>query len=75
MVQLSKYFYPVNSFGAVSMADAFAKRYELHYQPKRVQIGGGVVYAQFGCLNIHAKHYKDYVLKLSLTVKNKWSAG
>jgi hypothetical protein len=33
------------------------------------------VSAQFGCLNFHAKCYKDWVPKLSLTVKNKWSLG
>jgi hypothetical protein len=75
ITQLSKYFWAVRSFGGVPSGDALAKRYGLHYQPKRMEIDRDVVYAQFGCLNFHAKRSKDSGLKLSLTVKNKWSAG
>jgi hypothetical protein len=53
--------------------DAFAKRYELHYQPKRVEIDKGSLFTQYRCLNFHAKW--DGGPKLSLTVKNKWSSG
>jgi hypothetical protein len=29
------------SFGGVPSSDGFVKRYELHYQPKKVEINGG----------------------------------
>jgi hypothetical protein len=75
MAQLSKYFCTISIFGGFLTVDAFAKRYELHYQLKRVQIGEDVVYAQFGCLNSHVKRYKDSGPKLSLAMKNKSSTG
>jgi hypothetical protein len=59
----------------VSSGDAFVKRYELHYQPKRMEVDGDIVYIHFGCLNFHAKRSKDGGPKMSLAVKNKWSAG
>jgi hypothetical protein len=74
-VQLSKYFWAVGSFRGVPSGDAFAKQYKLHYQPKRMEIDRDIVYAQFGCLSFHAKHSNDGGPKLSLAVKNKWSAG
>jgi hypothetical protein len=43
--KLSKYFWAVSSFRGILSANTFVKRYELHYQLKRVQIGGDVVYA------------------------------
>jgi hypothetical protein len=49
------------------------KRYELHYQPKTIETQEGDRITQYGCLNFHAK--RDGSLKLSLTIKNKWSAG
>jgi hypothetical protein len=49
------------------------KHYELHYQPKTVSTLEGDQIMQYRCLNFHAK--RDGGLKLSLTIKNKWSAG
>jgi hypothetical protein len=37
IAQLSKYFWVVGSFGGIPSGDAFAKRYELHYQPKKIE--------------------------------------
>jgi hypothetical protein len=51
----------------------FAKRYELHYQPKTVSTPDGDQIAQCRFLNFHAK--RDGGPKLSLTIKNKWSSG
>jgi hypothetical protein len=67
-----KYFWVVGSFGGVPSSDVFAKRYELHYQPKKVEIDEGILFVQYGCLNFHAK--RDGGLKLSLAIKNKWSS-
>jgi hypothetical protein len=44
IVQLSKYFWVVLSFGGVLTSDGFAKRYELHYQPKKVDVDGGAMF-------------------------------
>jgi hypothetical protein len=52
---LSKYFWVVGSFGGIPTLEAFTKRYELQYQPKKVEIGEVVLDAQFSCLNFHAK--------------------
>jgi hypothetical protein len=49
------------------------KCYELHYQPKTVSTPEGDQIVQYGCLNFHAK--RDGGPKLSLVIKNKWSAG
>jgi hypothetical protein len=49
------------------------KRYELHYQPKKVETPEGQKFAQYRCLNFHAK--RDGWPKLSLAIKNKWSLG
>jgi hypothetical protein len=38
--QLSKYFWAVMSFGGVPSSDGFVKLYELHYQPKKVDVDG-----------------------------------
>jgi hypothetical protein len=35
-----KYFWAVLSFGGEPCSDGFAKRYELHYQPKKVAADG-----------------------------------
>jgi hypothetical protein len=55
IVQLSKHCWAVTSFRVIPFPDGFVKRYELHYQPKRMEIDGAIVHAQFGCLNFHAK--------------------
>jgi hypothetical protein len=56
--QLSKYFWDVTDFKGTPSSDGFVKRYELHYQSKKMEIDGGVMEVQFGCLNFHAKPYK-----------------
>jgi hypothetical protein len=38
--QFSKYFWDVLSFGRKPSGDSFMKRYELHYQPKKVDVDG-----------------------------------
>jgi hypothetical protein len=42
--QFSKYFWVVMSFGGKPNSDGFVKRYELHYQPKKVEADGGEKY-------------------------------
>jgi hypothetical protein len=39
-VQLSKCFWAALSFGGVPNGDGFTRRYELHYQPKKVVVDG-----------------------------------
>jgi hypothetical protein len=39
-VQMSKYFWVVLSFGGEPSSNGFAKRHELHYQPKKVHVDG-----------------------------------
>jgi hypothetical protein len=53
--QLSKYFWAVISFGGEPSNDGFAKRYELHYQSKKVDVDGVEKFQQFGILNLHAR--------------------
>jgi hypothetical protein len=73
MAQLSKYFWAVGSIRGVPASNAFVKRYELHYQPKKVETLEGEMVAQYGYLIFHAK--RDGGSKLNLAIKNKWSAG
>jgi hypothetical protein len=73
IAQLSKYFWMLGSFRGVPLGSAFAKRYELHYQPKTVETPEGDRIAQYGYLNFHDK--RDGSPKLSLVIKNKWSSG
>jgi hypothetical protein len=40
IVQLSKYIWVVRSFGGVPSAEGFTKRYELHYQPRKMEVEG-----------------------------------
>jgi hypothetical protein len=75
IAQLSKYFWVVTSFGSIHSTDGFTKRYELHYQPKKMKIDEAILDAQFGCLNFHAKWYKGNGARLNIVVKNKWSTG
>jgi hypothetical protein len=44
------------SFSGVPSAEGFAKRYELHYQPRKVDIDGIEMLEQYGCINFHAMH-------------------
>jgi hypothetical protein len=71
----TKYCWAVVSFGGVPSADGFAKRYELHYQLKRMDVDGAVVQAQYGCINFHAKRYRGDRAMLMLAIKNKCSVG
>jgi hypothetical protein len=48
MVQLSKYIWAVMSFKGVPSTDGFAKRYELHYQPRKMEVDGAKVQRQYG---------------------------
>jgi hypothetical protein len=66
IVQLSKFFWAMGTCGGSPMSEVYAKRYELHYQPKKVHVEDEVLNTQFGCLNIHAKCYKDSELKLTM---------
>jgi hypothetical protein len=38
VVQLSKYIWVVMSFRGISSANGFTKRYELHYQPRKMEV-------------------------------------
>jgi hypothetical protein len=72
IIQLSKYIWALTSFGGIPSTDGFAKRYELHYQPRKMGIDGAEVQGQYGCLNFRAKCGGQGV-KLPVAVKNKWA--
>jgi hypothetical protein len=72
IAQLSKYFWAVLSFGGEPSSDGFAKRYELHYQSKKVVVDGLEKFQQFGVINFHAKRGGE--VGLTPAIKNKWSA-
>jgi hypothetical protein len=72
LAQLSKYFRAVKSFSGEPSSDGFAKRYELHYQPNKVEVDGGEKFQQFGCLYFHVRQGGG--TELTSTVKNKWSS-
>jgi hypothetical protein len=74
IVYLSKYIWVVASFGGVPSAEGFMKRYELHYQPKSMDVDGVELLLQYSCLNFHAKHGGQQV-KLTVAMKNKWSGA
>jgi hypothetical protein len=44
----------VTSFGSVSSTEG-TKRYELHYQPRKVDIDGVEMLGQYGYINFHTK--------------------
>jgi hypothetical protein len=73
IAQMSKYFWAVLSFGGEPSSDGFAKRYELHYQPKKVTAVGVKKFQQFGVINFHGK--RGDKAELAPATKNKWSAG
>jgi hypothetical protein len=73
IAQLSKYFWAVLTFSGVPTSDGFAKRYELHYQSKKVEADEGFLFQQFGYMNFHVKRYRGSVARLTLAVKNKWA--
>jgi hypothetical protein len=74
IVQLSKYIWAVTSFEGIPSAHGFTKRYELHYQPRKMEVDGAEVQDQFGCLNFHAK-CGGQEAKLTVLVKNKWAGA
>jgi hypothetical protein len=74
IVQLSKYIWAVTCFGGVSSTEGFMKRYELYYQPRKIDVGGVEFLPQYGCLNFHAKRGGQRA-KLTVAVKNKWSGA
>jgi hypothetical protein len=74
IVQLSKYIWVVSSFDGVPFAEGFMKRYELHYQPRKMDVDGVELLLQYGCLNFQAKRGGQRA-KLTVAVKNNWSRG
>jgi hypothetical protein len=71
--QFSKYFWAVLSFGGNPSGDGFAKRYALHYQPKKVGGDRGDNYQQFGCINFHGRWGSGVML--TPAIKNTWSSS
>jgi hypothetical protein len=67
--QFSKYFWAVLSFNEKPSGNGFAKCYELHYQPKKVDADGVEKYQQFDCINFHAR--RGVGAKLTPSIKNK----
>jgi hypothetical protein len=65
----------VATFGGIPSANVFVKRYELHYQTKKMTFDGAEVLVQFGCINFHAKYYGGQGARLTIAVKNKWTRG
>jgi hypothetical protein len=57
IVQLSKYIWAVASFGGVLSAECFAKRYELYYQLRKMDVNGAEVQGQYEFINFHAKRH------------------
>jgi hypothetical protein len=74
MVQLSKCIWTVMSFREIPSADSFTKRYELHFQLRKIEVDGAEVQEQYGWLNFHAKCGGQRA-KLTIAVKNKWSGA
>jgi hypothetical protein len=72
-IQFSKYFWVMMSFGGKPSGDGFAKRYELHYQPKKVGGDRGDKYQQFDCINFDGRWGSE--AKLTPAIKNKWSSS
>jgi hypothetical protein len=66
MVKLSKYIWVVASFGGIPSADGFAKRYELHYQPRKIDVNGAEVQGQYGCINFYAKRTEFLITYLGM---------
>jgi hypothetical protein len=69
----SKYFWVVMSFYRKPSSDGFAKRHELHYQPKKVDVDRSEKSQQFGCINFHARLGSG--AKLTPAIKIKWLSG
>jgi hypothetical protein len=73
--QLSKCIWAVASFGGVPSTDSFTKRYEFHYQSKKMTGDEAEVLVQYGCVNFCAKHYGGQGARLTVAVKNKGTVG
>jgi hypothetical protein len=73
ITQLSMYFWVVMSFSGEPLSDGFAKRYELHYQLKKVVVVGFERFQPFGVNNFHAKQGGE--AGLTPAIKNRWSIG
>jgi hypothetical protein len=73
IAQLSKYFWAVMSFGGKPSSDGFVKRYELHYQSKKIVVDGFERFQQFSIINSHSRRGGEAML--TSAIKNKWSAG
>jgi hypothetical protein len=73
ITQLSKYFWAMMSFDGEPSNDGFARRYEVHYQPKKVVVDGFEWFQQFGVINFNARQGGEAALILA--IKNKWSTG
>jgi hypothetical protein len=73
IAQMLKYFWAVLSFDGEPSSNGFAKRYELHYQTKKVAADGFEKFQQFGVINFHGKRGGE--AGLAPATKNKWSAG
>jgi hypothetical protein len=73
IIQMSKYFWAVLSFGGESSSDGFSKLHELHYPPKKVPVDGFHKHQQFGVVNFHGKRGGE--VGLIPATKNKWSTG
>jgi hypothetical protein len=71
-VQFSKYSWVVTSFGGIPSVVGFAKRYELHYQPRKIEDDRVEEQGQYGCLNFHSKRGSQRSM-LTVAIKNKWS--
>jgi hypothetical protein len=65
VAQLSMYFWVVLSFDGEPSSDGFAKRYELHYQPKKVVVDGFKKFQQFSVINFHARRGSLRLLRTS----------
>jgi hypothetical protein len=74
IVQLSKYIWAVTSFEGVRSAQGFAKRYELHYQPMKMEVDRVEVQGQYRCISFHVKRGSQRV-KLTIAIKNRWSGA
>jgi hypothetical protein len=48
IIELSNYIWAVTSFRGIPSVDRFAKRYKLHYQPRKVEVGGAKVRGSTG---------------------------
>jgi hypothetical protein len=70
-VQLSKYFWALMSFDGEPSSNGSVKRYELHYQSKKVSVDGFEIFQQFDVLNFHARRGSG--VRLTPAIKNKLS--